>query len=644
MSPASRSPSAAEAAGPGVWLPLGKLRSLPLSAEVLVALLEELRSTSWPEPMSLASPARLAAEAANLLSEQLREALEHHPPAECLARLERLERQVNTLVALQPAQAATLWERFGALQAQVIARTHGAVFCAEEDLRPRAEERAALCWQALQRLQGAYDRPWLPPEWLPVLEQQLVQEGALLWETQPGDEAPERCLDLYLRLAELLDPVPEWVLGECRRRMESGLNAVLEGDDIDARQLVPWLARLQRIPVAEERSASFEAAILRARLSLELLQIGPRPRMGPPLELVEAEWLGEAPLQLVVANSETPAEGCFNLAPFLDGDLEGAQAALEAFLAEEAQPEREALEPITSLLEGLAQEPRALPASAAAVLASIAGQWQRNLQQALPPPEEVNWLEGAVVELEATELQLLQLLVEQRQGVEEALLELRRRHHDTAFWDVEERPEPGVPATPLEVLREFHRRGGFYPSSHAPMESLLRWAQPALAALGSSTGWSEDAEVAALWLPLKCGNGPLAGMPGTAKVARAALAELLEGLAGQEVVFVGHAGEAWRQAHRQGELFSGEAFGLRCLEGPASRHPKRPAAGFEDSLAECLEAVEALQRERPFGVLLADCGAYRLPLAVAMRQRFGIRTVCGAGCLTGAVPVSPAEA
>ncbi len=72
VSPASRSPSAAEAAEPGVWLPLGKLRGLPLPADVLVALLEELRHSPWPEPISLASPARLAAEAANLLSEQLR--------------------------------------------------------------------------------------------------------------------------------------------------------------------------------------------------------------------------------------------------------------------------------------------------------------------------------------------------------------------------------------------------------------------------------------------------------------------------------------------------------------------------------------------------------------------------------------------
>ncbi|MFM7674248.1 MAG: hypothetical protein ACKO5F_01385 [Synechococcus sp.] len=633
MSPASRSPSAAEAAEPGVWLPLGKLRGLPLPADVLVALLEELRHSPLPEPISLASPARLAAEVANLLSEQLRGALEHDPPAACLARLERLEQQVKALVALQPAQAGVLWERFGALQAQAIARTHQAVCGPNEEQRLPEDERALLCWQALQRLQGAYQRTWQPPDWLPVLEQRLMLDGALLWGEKEGEEAAERSLDLYLRLAELLDPLPEWVLEQCRKRLGDGLKPLLEGDGPDPERLAPWLERLARMPVAAERRGAFEAALLRAKLSLELLQLGPRPRSDRPAEVMEAEWLVEPPLRLVLAGREAPEEGCFNLAPFLDGDGEGALAALATFLAQEARPEREALEPIGTLQEALRQEPITLPSSAWPVLAAVSGEWQRQLKEALPAPGPVDWLEGAVVELDATELLQLQLLIEQRQPVEDALLELRRRHHDTAFWEAERSLEPAVPATALEVLREFHRRAGFYPSSHAPLESLLRWAQPALAALGSSTGWSEAAEVAALWLPLKSGNGPLAATAGTATVARGVLPELLAGLAGQEVVYVGPAAEAWRQAHREGVLFAAGAFGLRCLAGPASCHPRRPAAGFEDSLAECLEAVEALQRERPFAVLLADCGAYRLPLAGALRQRFGVRTVCGAGSL-----------
>jgi len=34
--------------------------------------------------------------------------------------------------------------------------------------------------------------------------------------------------------------------------------------------------------------------------------------------------------------------------------------------------------------------------------------------------------------------------------------------------------------------------------------------------------------------------------------------------------------------------------------------------------------VEGLYRQRPFDVLLADCGAYRLPLLRAVHQCYGV--------------------
>jgi hypothetical protein len=45
--------------------------------------------------------------------------------------------------------------------------------------------------------------------------------------------------------------------------------------------------------------------------------------------------------------------------------------------------------------------------------------------------------------------------------------------------------------------------------------------------------------------------------------------------------------------------------------------------------------VEALHRERPFTVLLATGGAYRLPLAQAISSRFGVLAVAGASPLVG---------
>ena len=110
---------------------------------------------------------------------------------------------------------------------------------------------------------------------------------------------------------------------------------------------------------------------------------------------------------------------------------------------------------------------------------------------------------------------------------------------------------------------------------------------------------------------------------------------MLELLGGAEVVLVGQGCEALQEAHRAGRLFAGGAFGLRCLEVPESRHPHRPAAGFEHSMEALLAAVETLHRERPFTVLLATGGVYRLPLAQAIGSRFGVLAVAGVSPLVG---------
>jgi hypothetical protein len=41
-------------------------------------------------------------------------------------------------------------------------------------------------------------------------------------------------------------------------------------------------------------------------------------------------------------------------------------------------------------------------------------------------------------------------------------------------------------------------------------------------------------------------------------------------------------------------------------------------------LAALLETIDGLYRQRPFAILLADCGAYRLPLLRAVHQRYGV--------------------
>jgi hypothetical protein len=227
-----------------------------------------------------------------------------------------------------------------------------------------------------------------------------------------------------------------------------------------------------------------------------------------------------------------------------------------------------------------------------------------------------------VVELDPLELSLLWHLSREPERVEEALGELRRRHHDLPFWETSESdPFPGL-ADPVAVLRRFHREAGFYTSTHAPRESLQKWAQPALQVLLQSQVWSTDAGTQVLWFPW--------GMEGAGSSLRRRPdpEEFLEQLGGQELVVVSADGDAIRKAHQAGRLFRGAAFGLRVVPSPASRHPQRPAAGFEVSLEELIEVVDQLYRERPFGMLLTDSGAYRLPLAKAVVSRYGVSAIC----------------
>ena len=98
---------------------------------------------------------------------------------------------------------------------------------------------------------------------------------------------------------------------------------------------------------------------------------------------------------------------------------------------------------------------------------------------------------------------------------------------------------------------------------------------------------------------------------------------------------MGDQAAAVREAHQAGRCFGGDPFGLRVLEPPASCWPARPAGSFEESLAVLLEAVDGLYRQRPFGVLLADCGAYRLPLLRAANQRYGVAALSSGRPLAG---------
>lgn len=637
----------------GLWVPLRVLRQLdlpPAAHHRLIAALRSETAGGAPEDPLLAELTELGAAA-------LREALERRDREAALTAHDHLLAHVIELAAARPEVAVVLWQRYGDLLGQLTVQVHGQVI-PRDGQTPEfgAPERAGdgtLCLRMAEVLERAAPHPWPVPDWLPVLEQQLVQHGALAFQQRIGTDraAAAPCLDLFLRLSRLLDPLPDWVAVGCRSAMARVIEGLPGAGGIRASELALLVARVGRLPVAAERRPAFEAALLRARFSLELMHQG-RGAAGRAAseggEVLEAEWLdddddgggaaaAQPPLRLVATAADPLQErDVFSLEPFLTGDGEGATAALEAFLEPWLSSDRPADPPITSLLESLDGADLPPGDEALMVLRRAATLWQERLGAQVAPLPAVEWRPGGlVVELDPLELMVLRHAGGAAEPLEEALAELRRRHHDDAFWAA---AVPGagtateaVQALPgaLEVLRRFQLEAGFYATTQAPLDSLRHWARPALQALLQSQVWSADVATQGLWLPWE-----LQGRPGRLRQPPQG-STLLELLGGAEVVLVGHGCEALEEAHRAGRLFTGGAFGLRCLEVPESCHPHRPAAGFERSLEALLAAVETLYRERPFTVLLATGGAYRLPLAQAIGSRFGVLAVVGASPLVG---------
>lgn len=118
-------------------------------------------------------------------------------------------------------------DRFGLESAEVgsdaaerlalaIAQLHGAVVGPPEPVLPPLR-RAELCWRAHRLLLEWRKRTVAFPDWLDVLEQQLVLSGAQLWRERVGldEEAGERALELFERLVVLFDPCPAWIRLAC---------------------------------------------------------------------------------------------------------------------------------------------------------------------------------------------------------------------------------------------------------------------------------------------------------------------------------------------------------------------------------------------------------------------------------------------
>jgi hypothetical protein len=668
---------------------LEKLRELPLSREARLALLEDLEASPLPRtplPQVLGEMAELRLRACEeaYQCQAWSEALEHH---------DRLLDLVGRLVALAPGQGEVFWGRYGLLLAFFTGAVHGEVTSEVVDVKERAP-RADLAWQMAQRLRRAAELPIQPPDWLAVLEEQLVRQGLLLHADLveqhtavgglPFAELHQRALDLSLHLQNLLDPTPEWLEQMLRRLIERQVNAVLAVDPPEPEQLAKLLANLERLPVDKDRSEAFAVALTRTRLSLDLLApelglsadpagsgpvaerasapvdaaedaptleipaIAEEPRVAedaPTLELPaipEEPWeVKDSPILKIPAIPEEPGvaelvwleDGVeaaslvqLNLRPLLEAPFEQIDEALDEFCCHLPKGSRalQAAPALTRSLEPRWRTGQRLEAPAFERLAYLAGSWQRRLAERLEPLPQHDWRYGLLVELATGELDVLLPLLAAPQELEPLMAQLRREHHQGALWQQrQEVPWMQCPS-PLEALRRLHVEEGFYARSHPPMESLRSWGREVVLALSEAELWTDDAGCLGRWLAVvqelvlsQQGPVPELGRPPQPE-------QLLIDLGGLELVYVGDGAAAVQEAHRAGHCFRGQPFGLRVMEGPESRWPARPSGGFEQSLAVLLESVDALYRQRPFDVLLADCGAYRLPLLRAVQQRYGV--------------------
>ena len=617
---------------------LERLRELPLTAEARLALLRELRASPQPPEQLLPLTGEMAEVTLRCCEDayqagQWLEALDHHDALLAL---------VEQLAAALPERAPFFWQRYGEVLAQLIAAIHPAVnsHCADP---PEPLLRAELCWRMAVRLQRGHQLPFEPPYWLGVLEQQLVQDGALFWkdwfQNDPSDPvAARRALELLLRLQQLLDPAPLWVLQGAREVLDLRATVLLAHATPSSSAWLELVELLERLPLASDQQPSRDAALIRARLSLELLapELGP---LLPPLVVEETTGVTDGPLAspavvhepavaaLVLLEEGTePTALQLDLRPLLEGEFGAIEEALDDFVwhlpkGSRALPAAQAL---VAALEPLWQRGERLQAGAFERLAYGAAAWQRRLGDKLEPLPQLDWQHSLVVELGSTELAVLGTLLAEPEALAPVLAELRREHQNAEFWaQRQELPWMQCPP-PLEALRRLQREEGFYARSHEPLASLRAWGREAALALQEAELWTDDAGCLGLWLAtaqelVGQGRAPLPPL-GAPPLPDQLLAEL----AGLEVVYVGDQAAAVQMAHRAGRCFRGEPFGLRVLDTPASRWPARPAGGMEESLAVLLEAVDGLYRQRPFAVLLADCGAYRLPLLRTVHQRYGV--------------------
>lgn len=571
--------------------------------------------------------------------EQWLQAIQHH---------DALLELVIQLVRALPDKAAVFWDRYGELLAFLVAEIHPRITNISISPPPQAL-RAKICWLMAERLKLGHGLPFNPPDWLAVLEQQIVQDGALFWVELIDSEADDppglarrRAFEMLVRLDQVLDPAPSWVLDAAKTHLSHAAQNLLCQPIPDADELAKLCNDLALLSTASRDKELLSITLQRARHGLELLspELDRFPRFSyadtsSNDNSIESDLAPSVATIAILGSDETSDRLALNLAPLLanhqilDGELKLLDEALDDFIwhlprgamAMQAAPALlAALEP--AWRNGMTLEPEAFEA-----LAYLGAAWQRRLSERLEPLPVLQLEHSMMIELDAKELAVVKSILAFPETLEPALAHLRREHHNQDFWsESSDHPWMRCPSI-LEALRCLHRDLGFYAQASQPAEDLQRWGAEVTQVLLESESWTDDAGCLGLWLSVAQELGsrylqplPTFGRPPDPDV-------LLTEFTGREVLYIGDKAEAVREAHSKGRCFRGGPFGLRVLQLPSSRWPARPAGSFWESMDQLLDAVDSVYRQRPFHVVLVDGSAYRLPLLRSVHQRYGVEAL-----------------
>ena len=186
-------------------------------------------------------------------------------------------------------------EELSNLLGKLISDLHAVVHA---DPAPELAERADCCWMGYELALRYRAVRGAPPEWLSLLEEQLVRQGTIdrrqqLSQPEASTTAQQstwqaQALDLLLHLGKLHNPCPEWISLAAREHLQDEVETLLQAlpaaaeangaSSLPSQQLQGVSRKLARLPMETEQRAGVHLAVQRAMWSLQLLEQKERPK------------------------------------------------------------------------------------------------------------------------------------------------------------------------------------------------------------------------------------------------------------------------------------------------------------------------------------------------------------------------------